>query len=77
MTERLAPHERCNRISWHGEPLIMEVELDVIRRLVPLIGIRQTAIELDRDPSGIARHARRLGVKSPLSPQRPFARMPP
>ncbi len=74
MTERLAPHERRNRISWHGEPLIMEVELDVIRRLVPLIGIRQTAIELDRDPSGIARHARRLGVKSPLSPQRPFAR---
>jgi hypothetical protein len=50
---------RCERLT--------EAELDLIRRWVPIYGVRVTANALDRDPSGVARHARRLGVKSPHS----------
>jgi hypothetical protein len=50
---------RCERLT--------ETELDLIRRWVPIYGVRVTANALDRDPSGVARHARRLGVKSPHS----------
>jgi hypothetical protein len=48
-----------------------EAELTLIREWVPIYGVRETARALSRDVSGVARHARRMGLQSPLSPQRP------
>jgi hypothetical protein len=48
-----------------------EAELALIRKWVPEYGYNETAAALHRDPRGVARHARRMGLQSPLSPQRP------
>jgi hypothetical protein len=47
-----------------------ELELTLIRKWVPIYGYTETAKALHRDVSGVSRHARRMGLQSPLSPQR-------
>jgi hypothetical protein len=42
-----------------------DAELLLIARWVPVYGVRETARALSRDWSGVARHARRMGVRSP------------
>jgi hypothetical protein len=39
-----------------------EAELTLIRKWVPIYGVRETARALSRDPSGVSKHARRMGV---------------
>jgi hypothetical protein len=47
-----------------------EAELNLIRTWVPIYGIRETARALSRDPSGVSKHARRMGVAAhPLGRQ--------
>lgn len=60
-----------------GEPNISAEEIAAIRELVPQIGICATAERLDRDKSGISRHAKRLGVKSPFNAWKDSAPEPP
>lgn len=60
-----------------GEPNISAEEIATIRELVPQIGICATAERLDRDKSGISRHAKRLGVKSPFNAWKERAPPPP
>jgi hypothetical protein len=47
-----------------------EAELKLIRQWVPIYGVRETARALSRDPSGVSKHARRMGVAArPLGRQ--------